>query len=150
AVVQHGNDPDKVEKDMLATVYEVAEKGVTQEELDKVRTQSREARIRRRETCTQIATQLGEEEVFGGNADRVNTEMAKYDALTPADIQAAARKYLRPAHLTIVQYRPDPTGINARKAAATQAAEIAAKADQVKNAAVVASKEVVAPRVKDF
>ncbi|HEY7086919.1 MAG TPA: pitrilysin family protein [Tepidisphaeraceae bacterium] len=150
AVVQHGNDPDQVEKDMLAAVYDVAEKGVTQDELDKVRTQSRQARIRRRETCTQIATQLGEEEVFGGNADRVNTEMAKYDALTPADIQAAAKKYLRPEHLTIVQYRPDPTGINARKAAATQAAEIAAKADQVKNAAVVASKEVVAPRVKDF
>ncbi|HVT87829.1 MAG TPA: pitrilysin family protein [Tepidisphaeraceae bacterium] len=148
AVVQQGQNPDKVRKDVLAAVYEVAEKGVTTEELEKVRTQQRQALVRGRQTCTQIATALGDEEVFGGNAERANQMLAKIDAVTLADIQAVAKKYLRPDGVTVVEYRPDPTGINARKAATMQAA--ASKADQLKDAPVVASSEPIQPRVSQF
>jgi zinc protease len=150
ATVQQGNDPDQVEKDILGAIYEVAETGVTPEELEKVRTQTRQSLIRGRETCTQIASQLAEEEVFGGDANRVNEQLAKVNALTPADIQAVAKKYLQPQRLTVVQYRPDPTGTNARKAAATQVAQMSAKADETKNAGVVPSTEPVQPRVEKF
>jgi zinc protease len=150
AAVHPGKDPDRVEKDVLAAVYEVAEKGVTQDELDKVRTQTRQNLIRSRETCTQIATELGQQQVFGGDANRVNEMLGKYDALTPADLQAVAKKYFKPEGLTIVHYRPDPLGINARKAAATQAAEAAKKANETKNAPVAPSTEPVKPRVDHF
>ena len=149
ATVQQGKDPEQVQKDVLAAVYEVAEKGVTQEELDKVKTQQREALIRSRQTCTQVATQLGDQEVFGGDANRVNEALPKMMAVTTADIQAIAKKYLKPAELTVVQYLPDPTGANARKAAATQAAAAAQKAEETENAPVVASDKPIEPRVKE-
>src|SRR4051794_20222038 len=63
ATVQQGKDVDQVEKDLLAAVYEVIDKGVTAEELEKVKTQNREGIIRNRQTCTQIATELGDQEV---------------------------------------------------------------------------------------
>src|SRR5439155_2907072 len=98
-----GKDPQQVQKDVLAAVYEVAEKGVTQDELDKVKTQQREGLIRNRQTCTQVGTQLGDEEVFGGDANRVNEALPKMMAVTPADIQAMAKKYSKPQELTAVE-----------------------------------------------
>ncbi len=76
--------------------------------------------------------------------------LAKYDALTTADLQAVAKKYFKPETLTIVHYRPDPLGINARKAAATQAAQAAEKANETKNAPVAPSTEPIKPRVDHF
>ena len=103
AVIQQGKDPDQVEKDLLASTYEVAEKGITQEELDKAVTQERTELIHRRNggggghgsPAASIASELGEEEVFGGDANRVNQFLPKLDALKPADIQAIAKKYLK-------------------------------------------------------
>ncbi len=150
AVVQPGKDPDKVEAGLLAALKEVADKGVTEQELEKVKTEAKQSIIRGRETCTQIATQLGEAEVFGRDAGRVNVELPKLLAVTPADIRAVAQKYLTPQRLTVVHYRPDPTGANARKAAATQAAAAAAKAEETKNAPVVQSEKPIEPRVHEF
>lgn len=144
SVIQQGKDPAQVEKDILAAVYQVAEKGVTADELEKVRTQARQSLIRGRQTCTAIATELGEEAVFGGDPARVNEVLAKMDAVTPATIQQVAKKYLTANRLTVVQYRPDPTGINARRANA------AALADAVKNAPVVPSTAPIEPRAVQF
>lgn len=141
ATVQQGQDPEKVQADILSAVYAVATGGVTQDEVEKVRTQMRQDFIRSRQTCTQIATELGEEEVFGGNADRVNQHLAKLDAVKPADIQAVAKKYFLPNRLTAVHYRPDPTGVNARRAAAAAPAG---------DAPVVASSTPVTPRPITF
>ncbi|HEY1629592.1 MAG TPA: insulinase family protein, partial [Tepidisphaeraceae bacterium] len=149
AVVQQGKAPDDVQKQILAAIYELADKGVTQEELDKVRTQTLDAIIESRQTCASIATELGDQQVFGGDAERVNRMIKKINALTPADIQAVAKKYIQPQRLTAVQYRPDPLGINARKAAAL-AAIASAKATETKNAGVVPSTEPIAQRVQNF
>ncbi len=139
-----GRDPDEIQKIIADTIAEVADKGVTQEELDKARTQARVGIIHSRETAQSLATSLGDEEVFGGDANRVNQEWDKYSKLTPADIQAVAKKYLTPARMTVVQYLPDPTG---GKTAATQAT---AKAAEVAQAEVTPSTEPIKPRVAEF
>jgi zinc protease len=150
AVVQQGKDPEEVEPRLLEAVYDVAKNGVTKEELEKVRTQALQALIRSRQTAEDIASELGQEELFGGDAGRVNELKGKLEAITPADIQAVAKKYLRPERLTVVHYRPDPLGTNARRAAATQAARAAAEAERTKGAPVVPSSEPVKPRVIEF
>jgi zinc protease len=124
ARVLPGKDSALVEKMLLSAAADVVDKGVTAEELEKVKTQARIALLKGRETATQVATALGEEAVFGGDARRVNSALADLEAVTPADIQAVARKYLQPNRATIVTYIPDPLGKSAR-AAATQAAAMA-------------------------
>ncbi len=80
--------------------------GITQEELDKARTQVRIQLIQQRSTAESIASALGEEEVFGGDAARVNELFPLLEKLTTDDVKDAAAKYLTEKTLSVVQYRP--------------------------------------------
>jgi zinc protease len=142
AAVLPGKSPDEVEKALLAAVKEVADSGVTQEELDRIRTQARIRMIRSRDTATALATQLGEAEVFGGDANRVNEELKKLEALTPADIQKVAAKYLSPEKMTVVMYVPDPQGRQQRAEGKPD--------EDMASAPVAASASAVEPRKVDF
>jgi zinc protease len=124
ATVMNGRNPDQVLRLLEQAVKDVAEKGVTQEELDKARTMQEVALIEGRQTCTELANQLGEEAVFGGDPSRVNTMWDKLSAVTVQDVQAVAKKYLTEQRATVLQVQPDPTGSAAKKqdAGAAQAA----------------------------
>lgn len=106
-MVMAGKSADEVEKVIVATLEEVAAGGVTQEELDKARTQHRVSLIESRETAENLASQLGEEAVMTGDAGRVNTALARLDAVTRQDIQAAAKKYIQPDNSVAFQVKPD-------------------------------------------
>ena len=58
-----------------------------------------------------LATLLGEEAVFAGDANRVNTLWPKIAKLTPENIQSAAKKYFQPSRMTVLRYLPDPLGM---------------------------------------
>src|SRR5205823_3777261 len=90
----------------------------------------------------QIASQLGEESLFGGDANRVNSELAKIEAVTAADIQAAADKYLQPQMGTVLYVKPDPLGKEARTTAA--------EAEATVNAPVAPATRPIEPRVVQF
>jgi zinc protease len=122
ATVMQGKSADDVEKALLATLAEATEKPVTTEELEKAKTQSRIGLIRGRQTAENIGSALGSEELFAGDAKRVNTALAKIEAVTPAEIQAAAKKYLTLKQATIMRVNPDPLGMAARKPATLPAA----------------------------
>ena len=108
ATVLAGRDAGEVEKALLAAMQEVREKGVTPEELDMAKTQARLGVIRGRETCTSIAGELGHEALFGGDANRVNAELAKIDAVTADAVKAAAAKYLVSDRTSTLSVVPDP------------------------------------------
>jgi len=108
ATVLGGVDPGEVRKALFAAVDEVREKGVTQAELNKAKIQARLDLIQERETCTSLAGSLGSEALIGGDANRVNTEWDKINAVTVADIKAVAGKYLLAARSTMLQVVPDP------------------------------------------
>jgi zinc protease len=143
AAVLPGNDPDAVEAQLKQAIADFIANGPTAEELAKYKVQAKQGLIRSRETATQVATVLGEAEVFGGDANLVNREAELIDALTPELLQQVAAKYLIPSRLTVVQYLPDPLG---QKTRADQTVD-ASKADEVANAAVVASPPVAAREV---
>ena len=142
AVVQQASEADNVEKEIVRVVTDVIEKGVTEEEVAKIRTQMKQTIIRQRQECDDVASQLAEEEVFGGDAKRVNAYFARLDAITPQEVQRVARAYLNVNAMTVMRYE--------QGAPTTQTAQEAAKlAEQVASAAVKAS-EAVAPRVSEF
>ena len=127
ATVLGGRSADEVRKLLEAAVADVVEKGVTEEELAKAKNMQQVSLIEGRQTATSIAAQLGEEEVFGGDAGRVNTMYEKLSAVTTKDVQAVARKYLAPNRATTLRVQPDATGVAARKQAAeAEAAQAAA------------------------
>ena len=140
ATVMQGKDPKAVGKAMTDAVQAVLDKGVTPEELEKARTQYRVDQIRERLTADSLAGQLGDEALFGGDANRVNTYLAKLEAVTPEQVQAVAKKYLTPQRGTTMLVNPDPLGKAAQ----------AAKADATANAPVKPSTEPVKPREVKF
>jgi zinc protease len=108
ATVLAGQDPTAVEKDLVAAADELRTKGVTPDELEKAKTQARLAIIHGRETAERIASELGQEAMFGGDPNRVNTALDKINALTAADLKALAEKYFLAAHATTLRVIPDP------------------------------------------
>ena len=103
AVVMQGKDPQAVEKELTDAIADLVANGATQEELDKAKTQARIALVRSRETATDLAEQIGEETLMTGDPNRVNTDAARMEAVTLADIQRVAKKYLVPEHSTTLQ-----------------------------------------------
>lgn len=142
ARVLPGKSVDDVKKLIDQALEEVRAKGVTEEELKKAKTQLKVARVEGRQTAEQLASQVGEEAMFGGDPNRVNTELAKIEAVTVADIKAAADKYLKPEQATRLLVKPDPLGKEAR-AAASQAAKAS-------EAPVVPATHPIEPRVVKF
>ena len=116
AIVMQGKDPLAVEKDLKDAVADVVAHGVTQEELDKAKTQERIGLVQARETATDLAEQLGEESLMTGDPNRVNTDPQKMEAVTLADIQRVAKEYLEPSRSTTLRVKPDPLGKDARSA----------------------------------
>jgi zinc protease len=122
ATVLGGKDVNVVEKLVAETIAAVIDKGVTPEELEKARIQERVSFVRARETAEKIASALGDEALFGGDAARANQTLEKLNAVTAADVQAVARKYLLPAAATTYRVQPDPQAKETAAAPETPAA----------------------------
>ena len=96
--------------------------GVRDDELAKAKTVRAMEMLRGRETAEAVAGEMGEQALIGGDASRANSELAKLNAVTGADVQAVATKYLLPTGSTTLLVTPDPLGVAARKSAAAAAA----------------------------
>jgi len=108
ATVLAGASADGVEQALLAAVQDVRENGVAAEELAKAKVQASLGLVRERETAASIAGALGEAALLCGDPSRVNQELARLSAVTPADVKAAAAKYLLHARSTTLRVVPDP------------------------------------------
>jgi zinc protease len=133
ATVLAGRDPAEVEKALADALADVREHGITADELAKAKTQLRLHFIRSRQTADQIASQLGEAALLARDPDRVNTQLARIDAVTAADVQAAARKYLDLKRSTTACVTPDPSApVAAEDLAAAQPSTRSITAREVK------------------
>jgi len=89
-------------------IARVQRDGVEDKDLNRVKTFFRAATISRLQGSMQRARQLGQYELLDGNPDFINTEMASFLAVTPAEVQAAARKYCAPERRSILEIVPAP------------------------------------------
>ncbi len=106
AMVMRGKDPAKVEQLLRSAVAELAENPVAEEELARARTHERVDLVHVRETAEKVASILGYEAMFAGDASRVNRTMDVLAKITPADVQAMARKYLTAGGSSLMKMSP--------------------------------------------
>ncbi len=79
---------------------------VTDQELDRAKTQIASSFVRGRQTYNGIALSLVRAAVERDDPAAVNTDLARYVAVTAADVQRVACRYFTPANRTVVEYGP--------------------------------------------
>jgi zinc protease len=81
---------------------------VDAKELERVKTQMRADRIQALQSSLSRARTLAQYELADGNPGLINTELDAMLAVTPAQIQAAAKKYLTPERRAVLEIVPAP------------------------------------------
>ena len=101
AVAAARTDPATLEKALLAEVDLLIKKGVTDDELQKVKNQKLVNLYRGMETIAGKAQFLGNYDVFFGDYKKLFDAPEQYKKLTAADIQRVAAKYLTKSQRTV-------------------------------------------------
>jgi zinc protease len=89
-----------------AEIAKIQKDGVEANELERARTYLRSTRIRQLQSAHARAAMLGRYELLDGDPNHVNTEMDVFLAVTPRQIQEAARKYFAPEKRTVLDIVP--------------------------------------------
>jgi zinc protease len=84
----------EMERAALEEVRRIAERGVEADELARAKARYEAEFIAGLQTLTARADRLNAYQVFRGSPDRVNDDLARFLAVTPADVQRVARQYL--------------------------------------------------------
>jgi zinc protease len=106
------HNPKFTGKEIVAQVQDEIEKiqkdGVDLKELERARTFLRAARIKDLQSTLTRATLLAQYEMFDGKPELITSELDDFLAVTPAQIQAAAKKYLVPERRVVLEIVPAP------------------------------------------
>jgi zinc protease len=105
-----GKELSQVDQVLQKTLADFRDKGVTEEELNRAKTQLRASIILRNRDIASQAQQLGDDQTTTGDyqyTDRLLTAISK---VTTADVQQVARTYLTPAKRTVGFFEPTQPG----------------------------------------
>ena len=118
AMVRPGKTPEEVEGLISEEVAKFLSEPVTEKEMKRVRMSIRRtALVGGRESVLSMAANLADSTALYNDPNRINTEYEKRLAVTPADIQKAAQKYMRQANRVVVVSVPAGGGPPMRGAA---------------------------------
>lgn len=106
AVLSEGKKPEDAEKSLLAEIKKLQDAPVSAAELDKAKNQIITEQLRQRETSNGKALALGEAAVLLGDPARVNTDLARLQAVTAADVQRVMKKYFGDQNRLVLYYLP--------------------------------------------
>lgn len=98
---------EKASAALLAEIDKLAAQRITEKELSIARNQLLAAALLERETAEGKASALGEAATVLGDPNRVNTELPKLLAVTPAQVQAVAKKWLTKENRLVIEYLPE-------------------------------------------
>jgi zinc protease len=106
ATAAGGKKPDALERAMLAELRRMQQEPVSAAELRKAKNQILASRLGQRETNEGKAGALGAAAVLLGDPARVNTDIARLQAVTAADVRRAVRRYTAGpnAHPVVIHY----------------------------------------------
>jgi zinc protease len=119
-VLASGKKPEDVERALLAEIKKVQDAPVSAAELDKAKNQLVTDELRQRETSNGKALALGSAAVLLGDPNRVNTDLAKLQAVTAADVQRVMKKYFTANNRLVIYYLPETAKSTTSKAPARQ------------------------------
>ena len=106
AVLSEGKKPEDAEKSLLAEVKKLQNAPVSAAELQKAKNQIITDQLRERETSNGKALALGQATVLLGDPARVNTDLARLQAVSAADVQRVIKKYLTDQNRMVLYYLP--------------------------------------------
>jgi zinc protease len=110
AVLNPGHAPAEGEREVETILEGLRNQSVSEDDLAKAKNQILSDFILGRETVRRRSDELGYDAVILKNPQLVNTEPARFLAVTPEDIQHAAKKYLVPENMTLVEVYPRRPG----------------------------------------
>ncbi len=107
AILASGQTVEAGEAALLAEVARLRDAPPTQAELNEARNELIAGALRERETVDGRAFALGYAWATQGDPARANTELADLAAVTAADVQRVAQKYLAEDRRMTIRYRPE-------------------------------------------
>jgi zinc protease len=109
AVLSEGKKVEDAEKSLLTEIKKLQDTPVSTAELEKAKNQIITDQLRQRETSNGKALALGEAAVLLGDPARVNTDLARLQAVTAADVQRVMKKYFADENRLVLYYLPEAT-----------------------------------------
>ena len=99
---------EQLEQALLKEIEHLKQELVDEQELERVRTQVVAAKVYERDSVFYQAMQIGMLETVGLDWSLMDRYVEKLQAVTPAQVQAVAKKYLTEQNLTLARLDPQP------------------------------------------
>lgn len=106
AIANQGVTLEQMEGSIMEEIERLKNEPIGEREFQKLQNQLESSFISSNSTMAGIAESLANYHVYYGDADLINTEIERYRALTPADLQRVAQKYLTKDNLVVLEYLP--------------------------------------------
>jgi len=106
AIAAQGKDLDSVQMAFDDQITLIKDELISEAEFEKIRNQYENQFISTNSTIAGIAETLADNHVYSGGAEKINTELSEYLAVTREDIQRVAKKYLTQDARIILHYLP--------------------------------------------
>lgn len=107
-IANMGVSADSLEYAIDQQLAKVIANGISADDFQKLQAQVENAVVSRHASVAGIAESLAEAKTFFGDANEVNKEMDKYNAVSRADIQRVAKEYLGKEGRVVLYYLPKP------------------------------------------
>jgi zinc protease len=102
-----GKTTAEAERAIDAQIESVFKGGVSEEELAKAKNRYLTGKLLGLETANGKASALGSAAVVLGDANRVNTDLARIETITAGEVLAALRKYIVDKRKVVIEYVPE-------------------------------------------
>jgi predicted Zn-dependent peptidase len=104
ALANMGVAPSEVEGAMLIEIDRLKNELISEQELQKLQNQIENGFISSNASVAGIAESLANYHMYFGDAQLINNEVDRYNAVTAEDIRAAARKYYTPENRVVLYF----------------------------------------------
>ncbi len=117
AIAAEGHKVDEARAAIYEELKRIAEKGVSERELDKAKNRMRAEFVFGMESNLSRAMRLAEFETFHGDANLLLTELDHYRAVTLADIKRVAGQYFAATNRTVLDVLPGRAALSTKQGA---------------------------------